>query len=127
MSVRLNRRVVPKAASYTINPAVDSPGTIFTNRGATGAVTFTLPTPNRQLLGWWFRFKAVVAQNLLVAAATADTLVALNDTAADSVALQTAGQIIGGEMEAECIETAEGTFRWAVSGIAVGHTYTVAT
>ena len=127
MSTRLHRRVVGKAASYTVAPHVDQPGTVFTNRGASGAVTFTLPTASKGVLGHWYRFKAVVDQNVIVAAPTADTLLVLNDLEADSLAIQNSGQKIGGEIEVQCLETAEGTFKWAASGIAVGHTYTVAT
>jgi hypothetical protein len=122
MSTRLHRRVVAKTADYTVNPSVDSPGTTFTNRGATGEVIFTLPAPNAGLKGHWYRFKAHADQNVKVKTTTVDTLIALNDAAADSVALQTGGQLIGGEMEAFCDGTS-----WFVSGVAVGHTYTVAT
>jgi len=127
MSTRLERRVVGKAASYTIRPNSDSPGTVFTNKGATGSITFTLPTPTRALLGWWYRIKVVVDQNVVLAPATADTLVLLNDLAADSLTISTSSEKIGAEIEAQCVETADGTFKWAASGIAVGHTYTVAT
>lgn len=127
MSVRLERRVVDKSAAYTITPAADRPGTVFTNVGASGSVTFTLPTPTRALLGWWFRFKAVVDQSIVVAAATADTLLVLNDLAADSLAISTTNEKIGGEIEVQCLETVDGTFKWCASGVAVGHTYTIAT
>jgi hypothetical protein len=127
MSTRLNRRVIAKAASYTVNPALDSPGTVFTNAGAAGAVTFTLPAPGQGTRGWWYRFLCVVDQNLIVAAPTAGTLIALHDAAANSVALQTGNQKIAGVIEAQCLETVPGTFRWAAYGIAVGHTYTTAT
>jgi len=121
MSIRFKRRNVHKGASYTINPAVDACGTVFTNRDAGGAITFTLPTPNRALLGDWYRFKALVAQALVVAAPQVDTLVVLDDAAAKSLSVPT----IGGEMEAQCLETASGVFQWAVSGITVGHVFTV--
>ncbi len=78
-------------------------------------------------MGWWYRFKAIADQSITVASAVADTLVCLNDQNADSLSISTAGQKIGGEIEVVCIETASGTFAWAASGIAVGHTYTVAT
>jgi hypothetical protein len=127
MSTRLHRRQLHKSASYTVNPVSDSPGTTFTNRGASGAVTFTLPKPTRALLGHWYRFLGLVAQNIVVAAPTADTLVALNDVAADSVALATAGQIIGAVIEVECMETASGTFQWHAHVVSNGATATVAT
>jgi hypothetical protein len=127
MSTRLRRRVVPKAASYTVVFPMDAPGTVFTNRGASGAITFTLPVASRALLGVWYRFKAVVNQNIVVAVTPVDTALALNDLAADSLAISTTNEKLGGEIEAQCVETAEGTFQWALSGVAVGHTYTVAT
>lgn len=123
MSTRLERRTVRKTAAYTLRPPFDRPGTVFTNAGAVGSVTFTLPAPTRAVLGHWYRFVALVAQAVVVAAPTADTLVALGDTAADSVQVST----IGGEIEAKCIETSAGVYRWAASGVAVGHTYTVNT
>src|SRR5262245_35231643 len=105
MSTRLERRVVGKSADYTIKTNADAPGTTFTNKGAGGAVTFTLPAPVRALLGWYYRFKVVVDQTVTVQTATADTLLALNDLAADSVAASTGGQKLGALMEAECVET----------------------
>lgn len=127
MSTRLARRVVPKSASYTIVYPMDAPGTIFTNKGAAGAIVFTLPAAIRALLGCHYRFRTVVDQTITVQPPVADTLLALNDLAADSIALSTGGQKLAGEIEAECVETADGTFQWAASGISVGHTYTVAT
>lgn len=127
MGIRMKRRVVPKAASYTVIGTVDAAGAIFTNRGAVGAVTFTLPTPNRAALGDFYDFRAVADQNLLVAGAVAGDILTLNDLAANSVALSTGGQRVGGAIRAECIENVEGTFKWLVHGVAVGHTYTIAT
>lgn len=127
MSTRLNRRVIPKAANYTIVPPMDSPGTTFTNKGAPGAITFTLPLATRAVLGFYYRFKVVVDQSVIVASQVADTLLVINDLAADSLAVSTGGQKLGALMEAECVETADGVFQWAISGLSVGHTFTVAT
>lgn len=127
MSTRHERRVVAKTADYTINPALDSPGTVFTNGGASGAVIFTLPAPGQGTRGWWYRFVVLADQNVTVKTATADTLLTKNDAAADSVAVSTSGEKIGAVMEAQCVETAAGTFRWAVAGLSVGHTFTIAT
>lgn len=113
--------VSAKTANYTILPS-DPCGTLFTNRGAAGAVTFTLPAPTAVPAGQWYLFAGIAGQNILVATATADTLVTKNDAAADSVAMSTAGELIGGAMLAFCDGTA-----WVVIGIAVGHTFTVAT
>jgi hypothetical protein len=127
MSTRLERRHIAKTASYTIKPPLDAPGTVFTNAGAAGAVTFTLPTPNKGLLGHWYRFLGVADQDIVVAAPVVDTLLTKNDAAADSLAASTSGEKIGACIEAECIQTSAGVYRWAAYGIAVGHTYTVAT
>jgi hypothetical protein len=126
MSIRFTRRSIRKAASYTVNPSVDACGTTFTNSGAVGAITFTLPRPTAGLLGQWYRFRGVVAQNLIVAAATAGQIITLNNLAAASVAMQTGGQIVGGVIEAECVLLASGVYMWAVAGSTVGVTYTVA-
>lgn len=122
MSTRQERRTVSKTASYTINTHVDRCGTTFNNRGAVGAVTFTLPRPGSAIKGWFYDFLVVADQNVLVATPTADTALVFNDAAADSLAVLTAGQKIGARMRAECDGTA-----WAIVGIAVGHTYTPAT
>jgi len=126
MSTRLQRRTLGKSASYTIVHPVDAPGTTFTNDGATGSITFTLPKAKIDLLGVHYRFRAVADQTIVVQPPDADTLLTLNDTAADSIALQTAGQKIGGVIEVECVKVGTG-YQWAASGISVGHTYTVAT
>lgn len=96
MPIRLEPRVVPKTSAYTVNPSVDRAGTVFTTRGATGAVTFTLPTIQAgQLTGLFYDFLNVVDQNMSIVAPVADTMVVVNDTAADSVIYSTSGQKIG--------------------------------
>jgi len=123
MSIRLNQRVVAKTADYTISTAKgDMPGTIFTNRGAGANVTFTLPMPNRAVMGHWYDFVGLVAFALNVKTAVADTMIALNDNAADQVGLGTAGMQIGGVLHAVC----DGT-QWIVYGTAVGAAPVVAT
>lgn len=122
----MKRRVVAKAASYTINPNVDDAGTLFTNGGASGAITFTLPAPNLRTFGDWYEFLGVVDQNIVVAAPTADTAIALNDLAADSLALSTSGQKIGGLIRAVCVKGAT-DYQWALITVAVGAAGTVAT
>lgn len=77
-------RTQGKTADYTCVRS-DS-GSIFTTRGATGAVVFTLP-PVYQ--GWWAIFFCGANQDLTVATATADTLITFNDVAADSLAIDT--------------------------------------
>ncbi|MGE0590912.1 MAG: hypothetical protein AB7G23_03030 [Vicinamibacterales bacterium] len=128
MSTRLEQRVVAKTADYAISPAKgDNPGQVFTNAGASGAVVFTLPTPTRALLGFWYDFLGVADQSITVAAATADTLITKNDVAADSIALSTSGEKIGGHIRVTCVKTGSTTYQWLAVGLSVGHTFTVVT
>lgn len=89
------RNVIAKTADYTVTTA--DQGVLFTNRGAAGAVNFTLPATAYK--GFRVGFYAVANQNLVVTAGTADTMVAFNDAAADSVAFQTSSEIVGGMFE----------------------------
>jgi hypothetical protein len=75
-------RTVTKTADYTCVRG-DS-GTIFSTRGAAGAVVFTLPPVTK---GWWAIFVAGAAQNLTITNAVVDTLIAFNDVAADGLAI----------------------------------------
>lgn len=84
-----------KTADYTVK-AYES-GTLFTTRGAGGAVNFTLPSA--ATVGLYFGFYAVADQNLTITAGTADTLVFFNDATGDTVSLQTAGEKIGGSFK----------------------------
>ncbi len=87
--------VVAKTANYTVTNA--DADTLFTNRGAAGAVTFTLPANARK--GLRFGFFVVADQNVIVASGTADTMVVFNDAAADSIAFSTASEKIGAMIE----------------------------
>lgn len=89
------RTIQAKTADYTITEADN--GTLFTNRGAGGAVNFTLPATAEKML----RYGVYVAadQSVTVTAGTADTMVVFNDAAADSVALSTAGDKVGALIE----------------------------
>lgn len=93
------RTVEAKTASYTITQA-DS-GKVFTNRGDTDAITFTLPAVSATYTGVQVTFFAVAGQNLAVAG-TAGELVTFNDAAANSVTFSTGSEIIGGGMTALC-------------------------
>lgn len=113
-----------KTADYTIVTGTDASGTLFTNRGASGTVIFTLPAPSQAIKGTFYSFAAVVAaQTVTVKTATVDTLITFNDLTADSVSLQTANEIIGGMIRAVCDGTS-----WIVFGDSgAAHTYTVST
>ena len=112
--------VEAKTASYTITAA--DGGKIFTNRGDTDAITFTLPAVSSTYTGMEVQFFAVADFDLAVAA-TAGEMVFKNDAAANSVKYATASEIIGGGFRAICDGTS-----WLVSPLAEeAQTITVAT
>lgn len=88
----LRRKVVAKTSSYTLT--ADDMGKLFTTRGASGAVTFTLPAAST-VAGADVVFVNVADQNMIVAGPD-EAVVAFNDLTADSVAFQTTSQKIGG-------------------------------
>ena len=85
--------IVAKTASYTVKSSDFF--TVFTTRGATGAVTFTLPTASSVNKGDLVIFINVADQNMLVAG-TAAGLVVYNNAAATSIAYQTSSEKIAG-------------------------------
>jgi hypothetical protein len=87
------KRFVTKTASYQVLASDNF--TIFDNTGAAGAVTFTLPPIAN---GYYFGFRGAAAQNLLVTSTEGGNIIALNNLVASTLAFQTGGQIIGGEL-----------------------------
>lgn len=87
-------RFQTKTANYTIT-ALDNL-TLFMNTGATGAVTFTLPTLANGLM---FGFRVVADQAVTVASAAGNDIVAFNDAAASTLAFSTGGQLVGGGLQ----------------------------
>ena len=102
-----------KTAAYTVTAAEN--GTTFTNRGASAAITFTLPAP---FANAHYRFFSITAYAITVAADVADTLIGYNDVDLDSIAgpATTAGVMI------EVIS--DGT-SWLAINPTVGATYTL--
>lgn len=86
------KNVIAKVASYTVLEADN--GTLFTNKGDADAIIFTLPATAKK--GLHYGFYAAADFSLTVAGGTADTMIAFNDAAADSVAFATASEILGG-------------------------------
>lgn len=82
-----------KTASYTLTLA--DHGKLFSTEGAGGAVTFTLPATDDLPTGWFAEFYHAADQDMIVAAGTADTMVAFNELDADSVAFSTTAEQIG--------------------------------
>jgi hypothetical protein len=88
---------VAKTADYTV--VFGDNNKLFTNQGATGIVIFTLPTLTGAR-GTRFRFFAEADFDLRVSSVVADTMVAFNDAAADSVYFsETNSEVIGGGFE----------------------------
>ena len=90
------RTIEAKTAAYTLTGK--DYGKIFTNRGATGAVTFTLPTPEDRLSGVTATFFVVADQTVTVTGPD-EKLTTFNDATADSVAFSTSGEKVGGCFE----------------------------
>jgi hypothetical protein len=98
------QRVAAKASAYTV--VADDNGTLFTNAGAAAKVVFTLPAIKR---GLSFSFYSVDNDGINVTAATADTIITHNDTAADSIDVATTGRNIGAMLDVFANEDAS---RW---------------
>lgn len=87
-------KISAKTASYTLTP--QDLGTLFTNRGASGAVTLTTPATTNLETGFWFAVFAVADQNVVIASnGSADNIVTVNDAGADSITISTSSEIIG--------------------------------
>lgn len=88
------RKIAAKTASYAIKKL--DLGTIFTNTGASGSVTFTLPLTTGLETGWWCRFFVTANQAVVIASyGSSDDIAAFNDAAADSITIDTSAESIG--------------------------------
>lgn len=88
------KEVVALAASTTLTN--EDLGKLFTNRGASGAVTITLPTPSSDNAGGHVQVRVVADQNVTVNCSTNGKIVLINDAAGNSVAWSTSSEKIGG-------------------------------
>ena len=95
------RELITTTASITLTNF--DVGKTVCNVGASGAVTITLPTPASCIAGDDILVLSCADQDLIVASGTADTLITLNDIAADSVALSTASEKAGGGFLFTCV------------------------
>lgn len=97
---------VAKTANYQILAA--DCGKLFTNAGAAGAVTLTLPvlTP-----GFSVEVQAIAAQSLAVASSEGTNIVWDGNASASSLTFSTASHIVGGHLQFNC--NAAGT-KWYV-------------
>ena len=108
--VRPILNIIVKTASYTVTSS--DFGSVITTRGASGAVTFTLPAASSKNDGEWVLFISVANQNMIVAGAD-EGLVVFNDLTADAIAFQTGSEKIGGAF----LAISDGT-SWAVVPLA---------
>jgi len=102
MNGRGLRTVSAKTANYTIVANTDN-GKTFTNEGASGAITFTLPAAT---VGQWYRFVAKAAQELRIDPNGTETI------ALDTGVQQAAGayltfNAIGERITVECVKAGE--------------------
>jgi hypothetical protein len=97
--VRPKMKVVVKTSSYTITP--DDFGTVFTTRGATTTVIFTLPAVSSTYSGNVVLFLNVADYDMIVAGTTGE-LVVFNDLTADTFGIITASERIGAGLLAIC-------------------------
>lgn len=87
-------KISAKTASYQVKNA--DLGTIFTTRGATAAVTFTLPPTADLPAGFWLRFFSVSAYGMVISSSgSSDNIVVTNDAGADSITSTTTSRMIG--------------------------------
>lgn len=103
------RELVNTTASLTLTQY--DVGKTFTNVGASGTVTITLPAPASCNDGDEIIVLSCADQTLTVASGTADTLITFNDVAADSVSLSTTGEKVGGGFIFTCVG---GSAKWHV-------------
>ena len=111
------RNIEAKTASYQILPG--DHGKLFTNRGASGSVTFTLPVVTDIQTGWFCEFFVAANQAVVIASqGSSDNITSFNDLTADTITIDTSAERIGAGF----------TFTWDGTGwLAFLHVYETAT
>lgn len=113
------KRFQSKTAAYTV--VANDNFTMFDNVGASGAVTFTLPTLAN---GYMFGFRVQADQTITVASSEGTNMIALDNASASSVAFSTGSQRIGGMV---WVYSNPGATKWIVENHSAGtNTITVA-
>jgi hypothetical protein len=93
------QKIIVQNTNTTLNAA--HWGALMLNKAASDRI-YTLPDVSAGLAGVWFEYASSVAQNTTFTANTANTILALNTLAANSVALNTANQISGATCKFVC-------------------------
>jgi hypothetical protein len=111
-----------KTAAYTVLNTED--GVLFTNRGATAAINFTLPDTSNGLLpiGFSVAFFGISATGFTVTCNPSDKIVTKNDAAADSITCTTTSLIIGA-----AVRVIWDGLAWLEYSESSGPTYAIAT
>ena len=93
--------VEAKTADHSVTSLEALRGTVFTNRGATAGVNFTLPSASADLSGAQFSILGLAAQPITASFSPTDSGVYKGDAAVDSIAF-TLVSAIGNKMEFIC-------------------------
>lgn len=103
-AMRQGEASTKKTTALTANTTLSRThfGGVITNRGAGGALNHTIPDASADLRGQWFTYFGIADQNQTFTAETADTLITLDDIAADSLAFSTANEKIGASATFVC-------------------------
>ena len=94
--------VEAKTASYTIVASTDN-GKVFTNTGASGAITFSLPAAT---VGQWYRFVVKAAQELRIDPNGTETI-SLPTGVQQAAGKYIGADAIGERISVECVKAGE--------------------
>lgn len=119
----LKMRIINKTGDYTVKPGES--GSLFSTRGASGSVNFTLPALEDGLFYWFFN--GALATVMQVTGANNNELIAFNDVDADNVKYQTGNERAGGGFLLVCDGTLWHAFAFAYGLGATAQTVTVTT
>jgi len=110
---KVEREYINTTASITLSPG--DVGKTVGNVGASGSVTITLPAVAGVPMGGDIVVLSCADQNIAVATANTGELIALNDVAANSVTLSTAGEKAGGAMIFTAVGSGTAPTKWHAS------------
>lgn len=102
------REVSAKTAAYTVVAHTDN-GKTFTNAGAGGAVTFSLPAAT---VGQWYRFKVQAAQELRVDPSGNETMSLPSSGAKQAAGAYLVADAVGEGLEIECVTAGTWESNW---------------
>ena len=101
LNSRATRQVEAKTAAYTVT--TNDNGKVFTNTGASGAVTFSLPAAT---VGLWYRFVVKAAQELRIDPNGTETI-SLPTGVQQAAGKYISADAIGERISVECVKAGE--------------------